>query len=139
MLSDRRSTTTSDSSNGAVPESFVEHADYYARPENLHHVSFLFNSNDPDDREISHGGPNYSSLDARLRRLNRGIYVLDLTPPDVRELGAYVVKVIVPGLVPFTVGDQRCDELAASRLPTTIGRETISDGREFNRLPHPWP
>ena len=138
VLSEPWSSTTSEN-NGAMPESFVEHADFYACPENLHHVSFLFDPNDAADREIPHGGPNYLSLDARLRRLNREIYVLNLTPPDVRELGAYVVKVVVPGLVPFTVGDQRCDELAASRLPTTIGRETISDGREFNRLPHPWP
>ena len=68
----------------------------------------------------------------------KDIFVLDLTTPDLREMGAYVVKVIVPGLVPFYFADLGTDELAATRLPTTIGGINV-DSRAINTMPHPWP
>ncbi|HAX78051.1 MAG TPA: hypothetical protein DCY88_20070 [Cyanobacteria bacterium UBA11372] len=72
-------------------------------------------------------------------QLLKDIFVLDLTTPDVREMGAYVVKVIVPGLVPFYFADLGTDELAANRLPTTIGGINIDRDATINTMPHPWP
>ncbi len=62
-----------------------------------------------------------------------------MTTPDVIEMGAYVVKVIVPGLVPFYLADLGTDELAATRLPTTIGGINIDKDAIINTMPHPWP
>ncbi len=53
------------------------------------------------------------------------IVLLDLTPQDVKILEMYVVKAVVPGMVPITVG---------MYLP--LGKE---DSFDWDRWPHPFP
>lgn len=63
--------------------------------------------------------------------------VVDITPPDVRECGLFVVKIVVPGLVPLhsreayrPLGVER-----VRQVPRTLGYGT----REINPYPHPFP
>jgi thiazole/oxazole-forming peptide maturase SagD family component len=114
----------------ALPRSFAEHSELYFEPEMVSEVSFLFEQN---SQAINSQFPMASS------QLLKDIYVLNLTTPDVREMGAYVVKVILPGLVPFYFADLGSDQLAASRLPTKLGGAMVTCDRNLNTLPHPWP
>jgi ribosomal protein S12 methylthiotransferase accessory factor len=112
------------------PTSFSEHAAMYFQPDEIKQVEFLWN----DD----------ASGSEQLVMMNRGledrqILILDLTTPDIRELGAHVVKVSISGLVPFYVGELRADELALARMPTNIAGKPINIDRAINLLPHPWP
>ena len=118
----------------ALPQSFAEHSELYFEPEIFPQVSFLFE----ETTNIQPLSPNYP-LPITHYPLPNDIFILDLTTPDVREMGAYVVKVIVPGLVPFYFADLGSDELAVSRLPTTVGGMGIDSDRTLNPLPHPWP
>lgn len=113
----------------ALPRSFAEHSELYFEPEMVSQVSFLFEAN----------GQNDSQSPITNSPFPNDIFVLDLTTPDLKEMGVYVVKVIVPGLVPFYFADLGSDELAASRLPTKIGGIEITRDRSINTLPHPWP
>jgi len=73
---------------------------------------------------------------------NKGfdIYAVDITSDDVRNLGAIVVKVIVPKLHPLEVGNFL--HLKSSRLAKAIGA-SIEDitkiANSINHLPHPFP
>ncbi len=71
---------------------------------------------------------------------NRGYetIVVDLTTPDIGDVGLYAVRVMVPGLVPLH-GNHNYPFLGSRRLeevPKIIGRE-CADG--INPYPHPFP
>ncbi|MFB2979559.1 YcaO-like family protein [Microseira sp. BLCC-F43] len=127
----------------AIPGSFAQHSELYFDPEMVSQVSFLFENKPAPLAEAdplvyrSQVEPGNELIGNY--QLPKDIFVLDLTTPDVREMGAYVVKVIVPGLVPFYFADLGTDELAATRLPTTIGGINIDKDATINTMPHPWP
>ena len=71
------------------------------------------------------------------------VIVVDITTPDVRELGLHVVRVLVPGLVPLH-GNHSFPYLGVRRLwelPSKLGWE--ASGRDaatgLNPYPHPFP
>ncbi|GET42333.1 YcaO-like family protein [Microseira wollei] len=127
----------------AIPGSFAQHSELYFDPEMVSQVSFLFENKPAPLAEAdplvyrSQVEPG-NELSGNYQ-LPNDIFVLDLTTADVREMGAYVVKVIVPGLVPFYFADLGTDELAATRLPTRIGGINIDRDATINTMPHPWP
>ena len=149
----------------AIPRSFAQHSELYFDSEMVSQVSFLFDERAGEECRGGFYQPSLTQTDnlnksaplaeaepLQMRsqvepgnelsgnyQLLKDILVLDLTTPDVREMGAYVVKVIVPGLVPFYFADLGTDELAANRLPTTIGGINIDRNAIINTLPHPWP
>ena len=63
---------------------------------------------------------------------------VELTPPDVQEVGLHVVRVLVPGTLPLYFGSgmwrvaPRAGEVATGSVA-----DDASVG--FNRLPHPFP
>lgn len=114
----------------SLPSSFSQHAELYFNPEMFAHVSFLFES---ENQQKS------GQVKGILQPIETDIFLLDLTPSDVREMGFSIVKVIVPGLVPFYIGDLVADELAKRRLPIRVGGVNVPSNYEFNHLPHPWP
>ena len=65
------------------------------------------------------------------------VVAIDLTSPDVADLGLHVVRVVVPGFHPLQMGHaNRC--LGGRRLPETLragGRPPDQD----NPYPHPFP
>ncbi len=120
----------------ATPGSFAQHSELYFDPGMVSHVSFLF-ENKP--AFLAEAEPLVYRSQVEPGNELKDIFVLDMTTPDGREMGAYVVKVIVPGLVPFYLADLGTDELAATRLPTTIGGINIDKDAIINTMPHPWP
>ena len=70
------------------------------------------------------------------------VLVVDLTAPEVRELGIWTVKVLVPGAYPMNF-DSRWPHLGGARMtqaPVRAGvRERPLALDELNRVPHPFP
>jgi ribosomal protein S12 methylthiotransferase accessory factor len=64
----------------------------------------------------------------RLRNAGLDGFCVDVTAPDVRELGAWVVRALIPDLYPLTIG--RVEQLSHPRL---------ADVRTINLDPHPFP
>jgi len=67
--------------------------------------------------------------------------VVDLTTPDVGELGFYVIRAIVPKFHPLCM-DHALRALGGVRLwsvPQKLGYEGITPGRGDNPAPHPFP
>ena len=132
------------SPNQDIPLSFVDHADAYNNVHMAKKLSFLFDSTQ-DEGNVTVGDcpPRNRKIDL-LGEMpnpgNRDVYVINLTPPDVALMGAHVVKIIVPGLLPLTIGELNCHDLAFRRLPATLGGKTLGkQGHSINELPHPWP
>jgi ribosomal protein S12 methylthiotransferase accessory factor len=70
------------------------------------------------------------------------VLVVDLTTPDVRELGLHVVRVLIPGLQPLH-GDHCYPFLGGKRLyevPCRLGlrNNPLREDKVF-KLPHPFP
>ncbi len=84
----------------------------------------------------------------QLKRLtsalaDRGLepIIKDLTTPDVRELGLYVMRALVPGMHPLFMGHQNRAR-GGSRLyevPQQLGYEGLRPGELDHRFPHPFP
>lgn len=75
-----------------------------------------------------------------LERAGREVIVVDVTSPDIADIGFHVVRVLIPGLVPLH-GNHRWPYLGVDRLhelPRRLGwAET--EGRALNPRPHPFP
>lgn len=83
-----------------------------------------------------------SALMERVRRAGSTGYVVDLTSPDVRELGLSVAKTVAPELAPLDVA-HACRFLGGRRLydaPVELGfRDVPIDEEAVNPYPHPFP
>jgi ribosomal protein S12 methylthiotransferase accessory factor len=68
--------------------------------------------------------------------------VVDLTPPEIGELGLRAVKVLVPGAYPMNF-DSRWPHFGGGRLrqvPVGVGlRDDPLPISQLNRVPHPFP
>jgi ribosomal protein S12 methylthiotransferase accessory factor len=68
--------------------------------------------------------------------------VVDLTPPEIRDLGLSMVKALVPGAYPINF-DSRWPHLGGRRLraaPVAAGLLNVPRSFEaLNRIPHPFP
>jgi ribosomal protein S12 methylthiotransferase accessory factor len=123
---------------------FEHHVRLFCEPEMGRHLSFILDTPCRADLDA-----HFSCLDTweSLRRSvdyvrQRGLepFVVDLTSPEIAELGFTVVKVLVPGMVPLTAV-HAMPALAARRLvevPEYVGRPHFT-GPEFNPIPHPFP
>jgi ribosomal protein S12 methylthiotransferase accessory factor len=79
---------------------------------------------------------------ALLRELGLDAVVVDVTPPDVADLGLVVVRVVVADLHPLWGGHHvRClGGARVARVPMTLGYRTHPLGPgELNTDPHPLP
>lgn len=68
----------------------------------------------------------------RLHNKGYNTFVIDITPDDVRSLGLYVVKVIIPGLIPVSVG--KYNAFYVDRFRANVTHLDV-----YNRWPHPLP
>lgn len=129
-------------------ESFDDHMLFYATDEQAALASFLVAS--PRRRATAQiprleGATPREQVAALVTRLaGRGIsaYVVDVTSPDVRELGLHVVRVISPELCPLDVS-HRARFLGGTRLLDAAYEAGLLPGRlevsDLNPLPHPFP
>lgn len=127
-------------------DSQADHIRFWCDRDNAKLGSFLFAS--PDECDV-HDLPSPGSSEARaqLRSMLRAIdraalrpLFCDLTTPDVRQLGLRVVRAVVPGLHPLTVG-HRVRALGGRRLydvPARLGFPVRAPG-DTNPAPHPFP
>jgi ribosomal protein S12 methylthiotransferase accessory factor len=77
-----------------------------------------------------------------LEKAGLEVLVVDVTLPEIADAGLSVVRVIIPGMIPLTHGQQhRCQGgRRLYRTPQLMGyvdRETTED--ELNPIPHPFP
>lgn len=112
------------------------------------HLNFLLDA--PEEigvRDLA--VPPRESAAARLDRCldvlaSKGfdVIVVDVTTPDIHEVGFHVVRVIVPGLQPLDM-DHNWRHLGGRRLyevPVRMGfEERPKSPEEMNPVPHPFP
>ena len=75
-----------------------------------------------------------------LKGLDLNVLIKDLTTPDIRELGFYSIKALVPQLIPLA-GSYPFYFLGGKRLyeaPKKMGFNT-KDYFNLNKYPHPFP
>jgi ribosomal protein S12 methylthiotransferase accessory factor len=78
-----------------------------------------------------------------LREAGKEVVVVDITTPDIRDVGLHVVRVLIPGLVPLH-GNHSFQYLGAPRLheiPYIMGwdKQGWTPEAGLNRMPHPFP
>lgn len=124
----------------------LDHLNLYCDHRNTHLARFLFASArrvDFDELLDRAAAPHEDALSAivgAIQGIGHQVVVVDLTTPDVRELGLTVVRCLVPGFHPLFMG-HRIRALGGRRLwdvPRTLGYPELSGGRD-NPAPHPYP
>lgn len=115
-----------------------EHLNFYTDPRNLSALDFLtgMKASPNIEIDISTADRDVSvQLKACLQWLavrNFEAVVVDITRPEVAELGLCVVRVIVPGMLPLTFGTQY----------VCAGGQRLSDASaekmQLNPMPHPF-
>ncbi|WHZ29308.1 MAG: hypothetical protein OJF51_004110 [Nitrospira sp.] len=125
---------------------FESHTNIYSYHANLHHTDFLFQNH----RAISFRDiPNLSTGDAatdleiliqHIGALKHKIVIVDVTTEDVRSLGLWVFRAVIPGFHPLFIG-HRFRALGGNRLwevPQKLGFSGINRGQGDNPAPHPF-
>ncbi len=127
--------------------SFDDHIQYYALAERIAPAAFLDASDCRSRAEeiapLAGGAPGdwIDALLACVRRAGVEAYAVDLTAPDVRDLGLVVAKVLVPGLCMLDVAES-ARFLGPARLwdwqPPQDATTSLPLGT-LNPYPHPFP
>lgn len=131
--------------------SFDHHCVFYLRRPNLVPEAFAF-LDEPDGEVALSGLPDRSTgrvlgdLQRCLelvREAGLEVVMVEITTPDVAQLGLRVVRVLIPGMVPLH-GVYKYPFLGARRLaefPPTFGAWPEGGRRRenFNPFPHPFP
>ncbi len=128
--------------------SFEDHIRYYAEPANARAANFLDASTArvaaaaiPTLEGKTHA-EQVAALSARIDASGSSAYAVDVTAPDVRELGLFVMKVVAPELCSLDVA-HATRHLGGRRLyeaPVQLGlRERGLRERDLNPDPHPFP
>jgi ribosomal protein S12 methylthiotransferase accessory factor len=129
-------------------ETFDEHMLFYARPEQAELASFLDAS---DERRTTaavpplEGSTPRAQINAVCERLVRhgvSAFAVDVTSPDVAELGVSVARVVAPELCALDVS-HRARFLGGARLYTAARAAGLAPRdlalADLNTLPHPFP
>ena len=127
---------------------FADHIRVYSRPGSAARASFLTASDERvsiADRPRLRASRAVDRLDELVRGLGRtGLeaFAVDVSTPDVTELGLHVVKAVVPELCMLDVREDACF-LGGPRLrraPVDLGLRARELGvHELNLDPHPFP
>jgi ribosomal protein S12 methylthiotransferase accessory factor len=73
-----------------------------------------------------------------LKEAGYEVIVVDITTPDIRDLGLHVVRVMVPGLVPIH-GNHNFPYLGVQRLHDIRKNMSWEESEGLNPFPHPFP
>ena len=129
-------------------QTFDDHMLFYASDEAASKATFLDGSLERRPLgavpPLEGGTPEQqlATVMGRLRPLGISVYAFDLTSPDVRSLGLFVMRVLAPGLCPLDVS-HTARFLGGSRLYTAAADAGLLDGRldlwNLNPDPHPFP
>lgn len=124
------------------------HVLFYCHPNHAKNLDFLTKSKKikwvKKDDSSNTSGPldQLKHSVAGLAQKNYEVIGVDVTTPDVEEIGLYVMRTIIPGLHPLHLGyTNRC--LGGKRLyemPKKLGYvKTIAKEKDLNPHPHPFP
>lgn len=129
-------------------ETFDDHMLFYSRHEEAALAAFLTESPDriPTSAVSSLAGDTpgeqIDALMAKLRDRDLTAYAVDVTSPDVRELGLSVARVVAPELCALDVS-HRAQYLGGPRLYTAAHEVGLLPAplelEHLNPLPHPFP
>lgn len=132
-----------------IPEQVTEMGDHgrlYARPEMARYLDGWWSPPQsvplPDPQPASTPGAKLARAVERITEMGLEVLVVDLTPPELKELGLWVVKTLIPGTYPMNF-DSRWPHLGGRRIrevPVELGlldAPLLFD--QFHRVPHPFP
>ncbi|HXT68720.1 MAG TPA: YcaO-like family protein [Vicinamibacterales bacterium] len=124
----------------------LDHLNVYCDHGNARLADFLFQSNARLDYEELRGLESATGEETLQRvveaigAIGHRIVLVNLTSPDVQELGLTVVRAVVPGFHPLFMG-HRIRALGGTRLwefPQRLGQRGIARWVD-NPAPHPYP
>lgn len=125
-------------------DDFNKHAIFYSKyPELRERAGYLVHPTRPPActrPERPAPADTRDPLDLMVKELGeagRRVCVVDLTTPDVRQLGVHVVRVLVPGLQ-HLAGHHACRMLGGRRLREVVAA-LGTDSAPDNPFPHPLP
>ena len=125
----------------------VHHVNFWVNPAVAEHSRFLYASEDWTDfnelPDMSNPKPSeeMKTLISTLQKTGYNVLAADITTPDIRSLGMYVVRVIVPGYHPLFMGYHK-RPLGGKRLwsiPQKLGFEGLNRDTGDYPFPHPFP
>jgi ribosomal protein S12 methylthiotransferase accessory factor len=133
---------------GEGVETFEDHIRYYADPCRAEAAAFL----DAGEQRVPvaavpalegfTASDRIAALSARVKDAGAGAYAVDVTAPDVAELGLAVAKVLGPELCALDVSHS-ARFLGGRRLFTAAAglglRDALLSEEEVNAEPHPFP
>jgi ribosomal protein S12 methylthiotransferase accessory factor len=123
------------------------HAAVYFDHANLHLAEFLFASrvhiafNDIDNISTQDPVHDFQLLVQKIHAVGHEVLVADVTTEDVRSLGLFVVRVVIPGFHPLFMG-HHVRALGGTRLwevPQRLGYRGMTRRQGDNPFPHPFP
>lgn len=115
--------------------------------ERAHLADFIFSSpvktefGDIDNISSGNAEDDVQTVVGKLTGFSRQVIIVDLTTPDVKDLGLFVHRAIIPGFHPLFFG-HRVRALGGVRLwtvPQKLGFVGISSETGDNPIPHPYP
>lgn len=125
----------------------IGHLNFYSDHANAQHAEFLFQSKERQDfaalADLSTGNPrrDLDKLCQMVAAVNHRVLLVDVTTPDVEQIGFAVIKALIPGFHPLCLGhDVRA--LGGYRIwevPQKLGHKGITRETGANPAPHPYP
>ena len=121
---------------------FEDHVFLYSHPWAKEGYKFLFSESSPNRKkrkgriskvEKSSPEKKLQFLIDWLQKKSYESFIVDITPGDIKNLGLYVVKAIIPGLLPFFVGKYGAFYMRRFR------KNGGSYQNVLNKWPHPMP
>lgn len=124
------------------------HVLFYCNPDSVKNLDFLIKNKHIKKLKKESTRNNMGPLDQLKQSLDilhdRGFEIIgvDVTTPDIAEIGLHVIRVIIPGLHPLHLGyKNRC--LGGKRLYEIPGKLGFTRGpvkeEDINPYPHPFP
>lgn len=127
----------------ARPRTFEDHVHLWGHDRVARGFDFWRHGPWRDESSGDAGDPDPAArLGVIIDRLVRAGFeplLVDLTPLDLGKIGLHVVRAVVPGLVPLTVGPPCLGTPRLVEVPAQLGFATRYTGPDWNPLPHPFP
>ena len=137
-------------SDGYIEEkdisSFKDHVEYFLDPRRSELLDFLLTQNEPQIEieynpthvgEMSHSD-QIATMSSHLSEHGHELYSVDITSPDVRDLGLCVNRVICPSLQPLWAGSKYIFE-DRRRVDQFLQSFNLPVDTPLNHTPHPFP
>ncbi len=124
-----------------------DHVHFFCSHSRLSDADFLFGSNETLNSSelpcLTNENPEreLQNLVQLISKLNYKVFLIDLTTPDIMDLGLNVVRILIPGFHPLFLG-HRLRALGGTRLyqvPQELGYPGINHHDGDNPVPHPFP